>query len=62
MTFSTPMLVSAFVLAGAALLALRSAVFAAARRSMVTVRSNQSRPAGSRSKPATETQGRGERP
>ncbi|WP_292509829.1 hypothetical protein [Mesorhizobium sp.] len=50
MTFSTRILASAFVLAAAALLALRSAAFAAARRSMVTVRSNQRRPAGNRSK------------
>ncbi|WP_192355678.1 hypothetical protein [Mesorhizobium mediterraneum] len=49
MTFPTPILVSAFVLAGAALLALRSAALAA-RRSTVKVRSNRRRPAGNRSK------------
>ncbi|PAQ03530.1 hypothetical protein CIT25_04435 [Mesorhizobium mediterraneum] len=47
MTFPTPILVSAFVLAGAALLTLRSAAFAATRRSMVKVRSNRRRPASS---------------
>jgi hypothetical protein len=51
MTFPTPILISAFMLAGAALLALRFAAFAATRRSMVKVRSNRHRPAGSRSKP-----------
>jgi hypothetical protein len=50
MTFPTPILASAFVLAGAALLALRSAAFAATRRSMGKVRSNRRRPAGSHSK------------
>jgi hypothetical protein len=49
MTFPTPILASAFVLAGAALLALRSAAFAT-RRSIVKVRSNRRRPAGGRSK------------
>ncbi|TIL23900.1 MAG: hypothetical protein E5Y88_20420 [Mesorhizobium sp.] len=47
MTFPTPILVSAFVLAGAALLTLRSAAFAATRRSMIKVRSNRRRPASS---------------
>ncbi|UVK36275.1 hypothetical protein LHFGNBLO_003178 [Mesorhizobium sp. AR10] len=45
MTFPTPILATAFVLAAAALLALRSAASAATRRSMVKVRSNQRRPA-----------------
>jgi hypothetical protein len=47
MTFLTPILASAFVLAAASLLALRSAAFAATRRSMVKVRSNRRRPASS---------------
>ncbi|WP_189501821.1 hypothetical protein [Mesorhizobium sp. M00.F.Ca.ET.216.01.1.1] len=48
MTLPTPILASAFVLAGAALVALRSAAFTATRRSMVKVRSDRRRPAGSR--------------
>jgi hypothetical protein len=49
MTFSTPIFATAFALATAALLALRSA--ASARQSMVKVRSNQRHPAN------TKTQG-----
>jgi len=50
MTFPTPILAGAFMLAGAALLALRSAALAATKRSMVKVRSNRPRPTGRRSK------------
>ncbi|MER9297113.1 hypothetical protein NKI38_11570 [Mesorhizobium sp. M0621] len=49
MAFSTPILATAFVLAAAALLALRSA--ASTRRSMIRVRSNQRQAA------STKTQG-----
>lgn len=49
MTFSTSILATAFVLAAAALLALRSA--ASTSRSMVKVRNNQPQPAN------TKTQG-----
>ena len=41
MTFPTPILAGAFMLAGAALLALRFAALAATKRSMVKVRSNR---------------------
>ncbi|WP_292240563.1 hypothetical protein [Mesorhizobium sp.] len=50
MTFPTPILITAFTLVGATLLALRFAALTATRRSTVKVRSNQHRPAGSRSK------------
>lgn len=56
MTFPTPILASAFMLAAAALLAMRFAVFTATRRSMVKVRGIGHRPVGGRSK-TTETQG-----
>ncbi len=45
MTFPSPILASAFVLAGAALWALRSAALTATRRSTVKVRSKPRRPA-----------------
>ena len=48
MTFSTPILATAFVLAAAALLALRSA--GSASRSMVKVRSNDRQPANTKTK------------
>ena len=48
-TLSTPILASALVLAGAALLALRSAAFTAASRSLVKVRSNRRRPGRAKS-------------
>lgn len=48
MTFPTPILASAFVLAAAALLALRSAAFTS--RSMVKVRSNRRRPANTKTR------------
>jgi hypothetical protein len=56
MTFFTPILASAFVLAAAALLALRSAAFVATRRSTVEVRSSRRLPAAART-PVTETRG-----
>lgn len=48
--FPTLMLPSGLTFAAVALLALRFAAFTATRRSMVEVRSNPHRPAGSRSK------------
>ena len=51
MTFPSPIVASAFVLAAAAFLALRSAIANAGRQSMVKVRIDQRRPIN------TKTQG-----
>jgi len=50
MTMPSPILATAFLVAAAAILALRATIVAASRRSMVKVRSRQRHPANTKTK------------